>query len=203
MATGGVQLSIKWAPGDEKKFLSLLDPKRYKWAMKESLNRTAGNVATFGVKKVAKEMGIPEGNLKKRGRFAVGSGKKFGAVSKGRGATARRLAAEVKGYGKPFNAVRWNGAALGDGKRGVKHEAWGRPQVNLKAWQLTNKPGKPLVIRKGKSFRGLYGPGVTNVMQKPEIEQSMQKFANRRFRGHWRSRLAFAFNTDQLPSGRR
>ena len=200
---GALTLQIKFAPGDEQKLLSLLDPKRYQWAMKEALNRTAGNTAEFGLKKVAKYMGLSETQLKKRGRFTQGSGKKFGAVSRGKRATQRRLAAEVKGYGKPFNAVRWDGEALGGAKRGVQHSAWGRHQINMKAWQLTNKPGKPLVIRDGKSFRGLFGPGVVKVLERDDIERSMAKYANRRFRGHWRSRLTYAFNVDQLPTGRR
>ena len=192
-----IALDIRFAPGDENRLLSKLDPKRYAWAMKEALNRTATNVATFGHKKVAKEMGLTAKQLYKRGRRTQG-GNKFGTVSRGRRASIRKLRTTVTGYGRPFNVTRWDGTPVNN-NRATQHSAWGRRIQLEKTWMLMRKPGNPIVKRRGKSFTGVFGPGVAQMMEKPVILTPMQRFANRRFRVHWRSRLRFAFEARTVP----
>ena len=81
--------------------LRLLDAKAVRTAEFIALNRTAANVQKLSLKLVAEEMGITVAKLRKRGRRVTG--RAFGAVSKGKRATPRRLLVKVTGYGRPFN----------------------------------------------------------------------------------------------------
>ena len=179
-------LSVEWAPGDRQRMISLLDPRRYEWAVRQSINRTAGNVAKAAHAKVAKDMGISKSKLLKRRRRTSASSAKFGSVGRGKRATRRRLEAEVVGFGRPFNATRFEGKPLygGVGRRqtATYHKSYNRPQVATGTWMLTKKAGNPIVTKSGNSFRGVYGPGVAWVMEQPENLRFLQRFANRRFR---------------------
>ena len=100
------------------------------------------------------------------------------------------------GVGRPFNVTRWGGLALygPDGRQAAtRHHAWGTPRILQDTWQLVNEPGQPIVLGEGASFRGVYGPGVAQTLEVKEISVAMQRFTNRRFRHHWRSRLRYAF----------
>lgn len=192
----------------------LLDPKRMAFAEAQAINRTTGNIATFGLQLVSEEMGIPKSKLLRRGRklfFSPSTDEKYGRVSKGRKATVRRLLSEVQFAGRPFNIVRFDGK-LTYGKNGrsngVTFNAWeGQQTTKGPIWQLKNKPGRPIVIKKGDTFRSFYGPGVRDVAKLPKIQRQLEGEALRRFDEHFASAVQFAygrgFNTALLGGGRR
>ena len=196
--------------------LRFLDGKGVLFAEAQALNRTASNVHKKGVQLVARELGVPAKDIFKRGR-KLKSSTKFGTVSKGKKALPRRLEVGVTGYGRPFNVGRWKGAEIRagasvgiskSGKRrnqkgtrvvvGVTHSAYGRDQFTPKAWMLNNGA---VVVRKGKSFRGVWGPGIAQIMEKPKVEAKLRKKAIEKFDKHFASSLKFVFSGQARSTG--
>ena len=180
----------------ETRVLSFLNPRRVRWAEKEAVNLTTAHVARFAHRLVAEEMGISPTKLRKRGRSARPGGRAQGTVSRGRRATTRRLFSTVNGYGKPFNVTRWNAQEVKEGKRvvGVTHKAWGRQQLAPRTWKLGVKGG-PVVKRADGQVRGVFGPGVTHVMEYPHIMGRLKRRAQRRFGVTFIRRLRYAFSS--------
>lgn len=181
----------------------LIDPKAVAWAEAQALNRTAGNVQTVGLTEVSKAMGVPVTKLRKRGRAKAPkrpSGK-FGAVTKGRKASRRRLETSVIGRGRPFNAGRWNGADVVVAGRTVAtmHEAYGRKQIAKRTWRLKNGA---IVKRKGASFEGVFGPGVAQMMERASVVRRMEREAVERFEHHFSQAIDFAFASGVAGRGR-
>lgn len=191
----------------DRQFLRVLDPKAVAFAEVEALNRTAANVQTLALELVSEDMGIPKSKLRKRGRGAR-AGAKFGTVSKGRKARARRLSTSVSGYGRPFNVTRWKAEEVREGastslkgrKRkgkggvlGVTHNAYGRTQFTRNAW-IAPWPGNPVILRKGDKLKGVFGPGVAQVLEKRKNLRRLETTATTRFEQHFASRLQFAFS---------
>jgi hypothetical protein len=203
--------------------LRLLDPAAMLASEAQALNRTRNNLQTAAIELVADEMGIPKAKLAKRGRrVSVALSKsgskagKFGAVSKGRNATRRRLETSVRAFGRPFNVGRWDGQEVREGastslsgrKRkgkgravGTTHSAYGRRQFAPGTWRLKNGA---IVKRHGKSFRGVYGPGVAQVMEYPHIRRKLDALALKQFDRHFSAAVAFRFSSaGQALSGGR
>ncbi len=209
-----IDIKLEFPPGQQIRLLRILDPKAMETAEAQALNRTRNNVQTLAIKLVAKEMGVTTAKLKKRGRdvqvnlrdSAKKSGK-FGALTKGRNATRRRLHTSVRGFGRPFNVGRWDaqevrlpGVAGGKGRAlGVTHRAYGRRQFAKKTWMLENGA---VVKRKGRSFQGVFGPGVTQVMEYPHIRRKLERKAIDKWNQHFKSAVQFAF-TSRGPMGPR
>ena len=220
-----IDIKLEFPPGAQIKFLRLLDPAVMAGAEAQALNRTRDNVRTLAIKLVAKEMGITTAKLKKRGRdvqvslrdSAKKSGK-FGAVALGKDATKRTLSTSVRGFGRPFNVSRWGGELVlpgasvsisRTGKRrkrkgkgrplGTVHSAYGRQQFAPNTWMLKNKA---IMVRDGASFRGVYGPGVTQVMEYPNIRRILERLAVKKWDQHFKSAVEFAF-TARGPVGAR
>ncbi len=193
-----LSLRVEFPKGTSRRLLQLLDPGRVKWAEAEALNSTAGKVQRLGVQLVSQQMGIPPAKLAKRGRRVFGSSAdKYGTVSRGRRANRRRLFVTVHGVGRPFNVVRFKGVPIRQGSRrvvGVQHQAWGRTQVAMGVWQLVNMPGRPFVIRQGRSFRGVFGPGVRHVLEYPHISGALLREAQRQFPRFFANRIEYAFS---------
>ena len=80
-------------------------------ATAQALNRARNNGRRVGLRAVAKEMGLRQKDLKKRGRIRKDSSK-YGAMPHGRNATRRRLETSIIGRGRPFNAGRWDGIPI-------------------------------------------------------------------------------------------
>lgn len=207
-----ISLDIKFPQG--ARGLRLLDAKAVNFAEYTALNRTANNVQKKALELVSKDMGIPVSKLRKRGR-SVTAGAKFGTVSKGRRASRRRLETTVTGYGRPFNAGRWGGeevragasVSLGGRRRkrrgggvvlGTTHSAYGRNQFAKNTWMLNNGA---IVKRKGKSFEGVFGPGVGQVMEKRDNIRKLQREAILRFNNHFGVALRFAFSPTARTRG--
>jgi len=192
-----ITLKVELPKGEQAKLLRLLSPKRFEEAEAQALNRTANNVQKFGLELVSSYMGIPKSKLNRRGRSvsATKTGGKFGAISKGRRASRKRLATDVLGVGRPFNVTRFNATVVRSNKRqtGVTHRAWGVTRTLEKVWMLVNKPGRPVVVREGKSFRGVYGPGVGQVLDITRHRRLMERHAQERFEFHMVSRLRYKF----------
>jgi len=209
-----IDIKLEFPPGEQIRLLRILDPKAMASAEVQALNRTRNNVQTLAVKLVAAEMGITTARLKKRGRrvdvsvqdSAKKSGK-FGAVTKGRNANRRTLSTSVRGFGRPFNVGRWGAEAvkggastsLGGRRRkgkgrvlGVVHSAYGRRQFARGTWQLKNGA---VVKRQGRSFEGVYGPGVTQVMEYRHIRRKLEAEAVKRWDQHFKAAVEFAFTS--------
>ena len=189
----------------QRQLLQALNPKALEFAEAEALNRTRNNVQTVGLKQIARAMGVKQSQLRKRGkpkdRSIQQSGRKagkFGAVVKERDATRRRLETGVTGRGRPFNVGRWDGKPVTVGGRTVatEHGAYGRRQIAKRTWQLKNGA---IVTRKGNSFRGVWGPGVRQMMERRDVLRMMEREALERFPGHFRSVVRFAFSR-QAPA---
>ena len=192
-------------------FARLLDGKAIAAAEAQALNRTAANVTTFSRKRVAEEMGLAASLLAKRGRRTDWRGsRKHGAVARGRKAYRNRLSAEVRGAGRPFNISRWKNTPIyagdssslksrrrrkGKGQRvlGVTHNAWGRTQTIGGVWQLKNGA---YMVRDGSTFRSVYGPGVTHVLQYKHIERAVREYANERFLRHFESAISYMLTSN-------
>lgn len=172
----------------------LIDPRAVEWAEAQALNRTRNNVHKVGLEVVARAMGISVSKLRKRGKMTSrGRSGKFGAMAKDRRATRRRLRTAVIGTGRPWNVTRWNGQVVRVAGRvaGTSHEAYGRRQVAPRTWML---PSKAIVVREGRSFRGVFGPGVGQMMQRRDVLSAMQGEALKRFPRHFSSAVDFAFS---------
>lgn len=208
-----IDLTVKVRPGDVSRLRQFLSPSKVEAAEAQALNRTAANVTKESLRLVADDMGIPVSKLAKRARARTipvrdnnHSSGKFGSVGKGRKATRRRLRTSVVGRGRPFNVSRWKaeevkgGASVslkgrkkkGTGRvLGVLHSAYGRQQFAAKTWRL---PNGAVVVRRGESFRGVYGPGVGQVMERRHIVRKLTMEAQKRFDGHFASALRFYFD---------
>lgn len=216
-----IDIRLEFPPGAQIKLLRLLDPKVMAIAEAQALNRTRNNVRTLAIKLVAKEMGITTAKLKKRGRdvqvslrdSAKKSGK-FGTLANGRNATRRTLHTSIRGFGRPFNVGRWDAQEVRGGastslkgrKRkgtgrvlGTQHSAYGRAQFAQRTWMLENGA---VVKRDGDSFSGVYGPGVTQVMEYRHIRRKLEQEAVAKWDQHFRSAVDFAF-TARGPQGAR
>ena len=167
--------------------LRFLDGRAVQFAEAQAINRTAGNVQKEAVSVVAEKMGVPRSRIYKRGKRAKGANK-FGTVSRGRRANARRLETTITGYGRPFNVSRWNAHKVAGG---VKHAAYGREQIAPGTWKI---PSGAVVVRKGQSFRGVWGPGIGQVMEETSTTLHLTRFAQAKFDGHFDSALKFAFS---------
>jgi len=207
-----IDIKLEFPPGQQIRLLRILDPKAMETAEAQALNRTRNNVQTLAIKLVAKEMGITTAKLKKRGRRvevslrdAAKKSGKFGALTKGRNATRRRLHTSVRGFGRPFNVGRWNAQEVragestslkgrkrkGQGRSiGVTHAAYGRRQFAKQTWMLKNGA---VVKAHGASFKGVYGPGVTQVMEYRHIRRKLEREAVMRWDQHFKSAVQFAF----------
>lgn len=188
-----IELRVRMRP--PLRDLKIFNPRVYARAEAQALNRSRNNAQTEAIKVVAKAMGVPRSRLKKRGRFSVGNPNarsgKFGAMAKGKNANTRRLETAVIARGRPFNVTRWGGKAIkGKGRRVVatQHSAYGRQQVARKTWMLKNRA---IVVRQGKSFRGVYGPGTAQQFEKPQVIKRVQQVVIKRFPGHFRSALRY------------
>lgn len=197
-------ITIKIPPHQQAALLRALDPKRVAAAEAQALNRTRNNTQTTGLKAVAREMGVKVSQLRKRGRpkdrsLATSARKagKFGAVTKGRNATRRRLETSIVGRGRPFNANRWDGADVTVAGRTVAtmHSAYGRRQIAKRTWRLKNGA---IVHRKGNSFEGVFGPGVGQMMERKRVLRLMERTVLERFPQHFKSAVEFLFS----PAGR-
>ena len=176
--------------------LRRLDNRRVEFAEAQALNRTATNVRRYGLRQIADEMGVKISQLRKRGRSRPSRRErsKFGSVAKGRRATRRRLETAVIGSGRPFNVSRWTTQPIKVGNRvvAVRHDAYGRAQTAEGTWLLNNGA---VVVRSGNSFRGVFGPGVGQMMERRNVVLGMQREAARRFPGHLASALRFVFSS--------
>ena len=195
--------------------LRVLEPSRVAFAEAQACNRTAANVQKTGIELVAKRMGIPQTKLAKRGRRTDWRGRRqHGAFARGRKATRRHLQASLRGVGRPFNVTRFNavpiyagsstslktGKQRNPGKKkgrrviGVAHNAWGRRQTaGPNVWRLKNGA---FVIPSGNTFRGMFGPGVTHVLQYPSVEKKLVQVALERYPQHFSSAIEYAFSSD-------
>lgn len=206
-----IDVTVKLPDGEISKLRRFLHPDKMSFAESQALNRTRANVNKLALKLVAEDMGIPLSKLAKRARARTVSrdnnspSGKFGGVGPGRKATRRRLTTSVIGRGRPFNVARWkakevrSGASVslkGRNKKGsgtvlgTLHSAYGREQFAKKAWRLKNGA---VVVRHGASFRGVYGPGVGQVMEKREIVRKLVMETQKRFDQHFTSAIRFAF----------
>ena len=202
-----VQVKVEFPPGQEVRLLRLLDPKTLAKAEAQAVDRTARNVQQEALEAVSDEMGIPVKKLRKRGRGVSGRGS-FGTVSKGRKPTARRLSTTVTGYGWPFNVSRWDAQPIYSGESStlsgrrrrakgrrrvvaVRHRAYGREQVVAGTWLLGNGA---VVVMSGESFRGVWGPGVGQQMEKPHVMRRLERVAQERFLYHFREAARFLFS---------
>lgn len=187
-----IVLRLQLPPGT--RIDSIISPKAVAWAEAQALNRTRNNAQTEGLKLVSRAMGISSTDLRKRKGGSASRGKgKFGAVAKGRNATRRRLETSVIGQGRPFNVTRWNGQAVRINNRVVAttHSAYGRRQIAKRTWMLGNGA---IVTRSGASFRGVHGPGVGQMMERPKVVRAMQAKVAERFPSHFQSALTFALS---------
>ena len=202
-----IQIDVRVPKTQELRLLRLLDPKTMAKAEAQAVERTAKNVQTEALEAVSDEMGIPVAKLRKRGRGVSGRGS-FGAISKGKKATPRRLSTTVTGYGRPFNVSRYGGEAIYAGasttlsgrKRrrqkgarvvATRHKAWGEERVLPGTWMLQNGA---IMVRSGKSFRGVFGPGVAQEMERPPVMRRLEKLATERFLHHFREAAKFLFS---------
>lgn len=202
-----IDIRVQFPKDEALRLLNLLDPKAMAFAESQAVNRTAKNVQSFGLELIAKKMGISKAKLRKRGRGVSATGNTFGTVSQGRRSTRRTLSTTVTGYGRPFNAGRWDGQEIrsgastsAGGKRkrrgkgtvlGTQHRAYGRPQVAPRTWMLRNGA---IVVRDGNSFRGVFGPGVAQQMGHRDVMGPLQKHAQERFLFHFKEAVEFAFS---------
>lgn len=189
-----IEIRLDRATQRQLRRLRILDPQTVALATAQALNRTRNNAQTAGIKAVSLAMGIPRSKLKKRGRAIVTNTNarsgKFGAVAKGKNATKRTLRTAVVGRGRPFNVTRWGGKEVKVNKRAVatQHAAYGRKQIAKRTWMLKNRA---IVVRQGASFRGVFGPGVGQMMQRPRVVKAMQDEVFARFPGHFSSAFRF------------
>lgn len=216
-----IDVRVKLPNGERVKVLRLLDGKAMQFAEVQAINRTAANMQKLALKIVARKMGVTTAQIKKRGRGTTARGGatkkagKYGTISQGRKANRRTLSTTVDGYGRPWNAGRWegreirSGATSGVGGRrdargggtviGTTHSAYGRPQVALRTWRLKNGA---IVKRKTfnkQSFTGVYGPGIGQQMEKPKVARPLTKYAQKQFAKHFKASVEFAFS----PAGLR
>ena len=203
-----IAISVKIPNRQKVALANLLSPKRVAWAEAQAVNRTAANTKDLGLKRVAKEMGLPVSKLAKRGRRTDWRGSsKFGAFSQVKKANRSRLRAVLRGVGKPFNINRWKNTPIYEGSRssiktgkqtrkrtakrviGVTHTAWGDVTTIGNVWRLANGA---YMVRDGKTFRSVYGPGVTHVLGYPHIAKLLRWYAQRRFTHHFKVALAYS-----------
>lgn len=193
-----IRISAKFDATSERRIAQFTNPRRVRWAEKEAVNIAGTRTAKLAHKLVADEMGIDRAKLRKRGRQVKPRGKNHGTVSRGRAATLRKLRTTVDGYGKPFNVTRWDAKPIKEGNRtvGVFHEAWGRRQFAPRTWRL-NVRGNPIVKRDASKgyVNGVFGPGVTHVMEYPHIERQIVRRAQRVLRVQFVKRLRYAFSS--------
>lgn len=183
---------------EQVKLLRFLSPKRVQFAEKEALNQARNDGQRLSLRLVAKYMGIPESKLKKRGKFL--GGKKYGAVSKGRNASMRKLYTSIIYAGRPFNVKRYNANVVKEGRRtiGVFHSAWGTRRFIEGAFELQKK-GTPILIRSASKgyARGVYGPGVAQTWQNDDsMRKQVVRRVQRRFKVAFRGRLRYAFSSE-------
>ena len=76
--------------------------------------------------------------------------------------------------------------------------AYGREQFARNTWMLKNGA---IVKRKGRSFEGVYGPGVAQVMEKRPILRKLEREAVVRFNNHFGVALQFAFSPSARTRG--
>lgn len=171
--------------------LRALNGRAVVFAEVQALNRTRNNVQSEGVKAVADAMGIKPSKLRKRGSGTKGNA--FGAMAKGRNANRRRLETSVIGRGRPFNVSRWLVGELKQGARvwAVTHDAYGRQQTATNVWRLKNGA---VVVQSGNSFRGVFGPGVTQMMERKDIAKELEQVAIEQFPRHFKAAIEFAFS---------
>ena len=202
-----LEVRVKFPREQFVKALRALDPRTVAWAEAQALNRTGANVQQAGLKEVSKYMGISETRLAKRGRKTDFRGSsKFGAFNPTKKATPKSARLTLSARGRPFNVRRFGGKAIHAGARtslkqrktkgkgrilAVQHQAWGRDQVALGVWQLRNGA---FVVKKGETFRGVFGPGVTNVIQRRPIMTKLEQVAATRFTHHFNKAIEFAFS---------
>ena len=202
-----ITIDIKIPERQKNNALNLVDPKGMAWAEAQALNRAAANTRDFGLKLVARQMGIPRTKLAKRGRRTDWRGSaRHGAFSQTKRANRRVATAVLQGFGRPFNINRWKNKPIYEGSRtsiktrrqtrtrraqrviGVTHTAWGDTTTIGNVWRLSNNA---YMVRSGKSFRSVYGPGVTHVLQYPRVSKSVIRFAQRRFNHHFRAAVDY------------
>lgn len=172
------------------KILRTIDGKAVLYAETQALNRTANNVSKVAIKEVSREMGIKRSEIAKRGRRIDFRGTdKYGGINRTKKAARRRLFAVVSGRGRPFNIKRFKAKIAKDG---ATHEAWGRSQFAEGVWRLKNGA---FVVRSGKSFRSVFGPGITHVMEYPHVERKLEKEALAKFDGHFATAIRYAFSS--------
>lgn len=207
-----IDVQVKLPDGEIRRLRRFLNPDKMNFAESQALNRTRANVNKLALNLVADDMGVPVSKLAKRAKVRTVSrdnnspSGKFGGVGPGRKATRRRLTTSVIGRGRPFNVSRWKakevraGASVslkGRNKKGggivlgTLHSAYGRQQFAQKAWRLNNGA---VVVRKGNSFRGVWGPGVAQVMSKRALVRKLEIETQKRFDQHFTSAVRFAFN---------
>ena len=192
-----IDLRVEIPAREQTRLLRALDGRAVNWAEVQALNRTRNNVQTTGLEAVAGAMGIKVSKLRKRVRkLEVGqlrASGKFGTVAKGRNATRFRLETSVRGFGRPFNVSRWNAKPIRDARGrvvAVTHSAYGREVTAERTWLLGNGA---VVTRSGNSFRGVFGPGVAQMMERRDVRKAMEQEAIKRFPQHFKSAIEFAF----------
>lgn len=102
-------------------------------------------------------------------------------------ASPRRLAALIKGSGRPLNLIRFNARQT---KRGVSHRAYGRRQTAEGAF--IGNSGRTVFVRKGRKrsagVRPAWGPGLANVYAAHAKE--LRTLADKQYRAvHFPSRI--------------
>lgn len=207
-----IQLSVELPPAQEARMLRMLDPKRMRVAEKQALTRTQANVQSESLQLVSKKMGIPIAKLRKRGRVTFASRAAFGAIAKSKNPTLRSLEAQVRATGKPFNVIRWQAREIKGGSSqsiksrrktkgkgrsvAVAHKAWGREQITLGAWIMKANGGTFVAIKsrsKGRP-RGVYGPGVTQVIKYPEVLRALEVHTVTQFNHHYTQAVNYVFS---------
>jgi len=175
-----------------------LSPDRMLIAESQALNRTRANVNKLAVKIAAQKLGVKPAKIAKRARAQTRGGK-FGAVGPGEEATRTRLETSIIGRGRPFNVGRWRAKVVragasqslsGRNRRGtgvvlgVTHSAYGREQFARSAWMLNNGA---VVKRRGQSFTGVFGPGVAQQLEAPDVVRRLERLTQRQFARHFAS----------------
>ena len=197
----------------QQKWRSLLravDPKAVTFAETQALNRAAANGRSKGIELVAKAMGIGKTKLRKRGRQAdFRGGNKHGAFSQTKRATRRQHEAVLSGFGRPFNINRWKNTPIHSGSStniqtrvrrrersrqviGVTHNAWNDTKTIGNVWRLSNGA---YVTRTGNTFRSVYGPGVTHVLEYPEVSTPLIEHIQERFEHHFDQAIDYALSS--------
>ena len=74
--------------------------------------------------------------------------------------------------------------------------------LGLVTWNPAKMITRAVVKRKGRSFQGVFGPGVTQVMEYPHIRRKLESKAIDKWNQHFKSAVLFAF-TSRGPMGPR